>query len=150
MYTDFGQTFASKGGESLPLSQSRCAVSAYPFCGDTPQRPVPVERGWRRALSRRPFGLLLRARRFVNGPRAHSEPAGMNSSAGVESRQAPAFRLHEQDSDPRYRDGSLAETSRWTAILTIVVQTPRTPDALRKNPLGIFVNAINWSKELGS
>jgi len=50
----------------------------------------------------------------------------------------------------RYRDGSLAETSRWTAILTIVVQTPRTPDALRKNPLGIFVNAINWSKELGS
>ncbi|PKP67104.1 MAG: conjugal transfer protein TrbF [Alphaproteobacteria bacterium HGW-Alphaproteobacteria-9] len=50
----------------------------------------------------------------------------------------------------RYRDGSLAETSRWTAILTIVVQPPRTPDALRKNPLGIFVNAINWSKELGS
>ena len=36
------------------------------------------------------------------------------------------------------------------AILTITVQTPRTPDALRKNPLGIFVNAINWSKELGS
>lgn len=50
----------------------------------------------------------------------------------------------------RYRDGSLAETSRWTAILTIIVQTPRTPDALRRNPLGIFVNAINWSKELGS
>ena len=50
----------------------------------------------------------------------------------------------------RYRDGSLAETSRWTAILTTMVQAPRTPDALRKNPLGIFVNAINWSKELGS
>ena len=48
----------------------------------------------------------------------------------------------------RYRDGSLAETSRWTAILTTVVQPPRTPDALRKNPLGIFVNALNWSKEL--
>jgi type IV secretory pathway TrbF-like protein len=27
---------------------------------------------------------------------------------------------------------------------------PAHPDALRKNPLGIFVNAINWSKELGS
>jgi type IV secretion system protein VirB5 len=50
----------------------------------------------------------------------------------------------------RYRDGSLAETSRWTAILTITVQTARTPDALRKNPLGLFVNAINWSKELPS
>ena len=50
----------------------------------------------------------------------------------------------------RYRDGSLAETSRWTAILTVTIQTPRTPDALRKNPLGLFVNAINWSKELSS
>jgi type IV secretion system protein TrbF len=49
-----------------------------------------------------------------------------------------------------YQDGNLAETTRWSAILTIAVQTPRTPDALRKNPLGLFVNAINWSKELGS
>jgi len=47
-----------------------------------------------------------------------------------------------------YQDGSLAATERWSAIATIVVQTPRTPDALRKNPLGVFVNAINWSKEL--
>jgi type IV secretion system protein TrbF len=50
----------------------------------------------------------------------------------------------------RYQDGALAETTRWSAILTVTVQTPRTPDALRKNPLGLFVNAINWSKELGS
>ena len=48
----------------------------------------------------------------------------------------------------RYQDGALVETSRWSAILTTVVQPPRTPDALRKNPLGLFVNAINWSKEL--
>lgn len=48
----------------------------------------------------------------------------------------------------RYQDGALAETSRWSAILTVVVQTPRTPDGLRKNPLGVFVTALNWSKEL--
>lgn len=47
-----------------------------------------------------------------------------------------------------YQDGSLAATERWSAILTVVVQAPRTPDAIRKNPLGLFVNAINWSKEL--
>lgn len=51
-------------------------------------------------------------------------------------------------SERRYQDGSLIETSRWSAILTIIVEPPRTPDALRKNPLGIFVTAINWSKEL--
>ncbi|MCF8707883.1 conjugal transfer protein TrbF [Rhizorhapis sp. SPR117] len=48
----------------------------------------------------------------------------------------------------RYQDGALAETSRWSAILTVTVQTPRTPDGLRKNPLGVFVAALNWSKEL--
>ena len=49
----------------------------------------------------------------------------------------------------RYENGQLAGTERWTAILTIVVETPRDVDRLRKNPLGIYVNAINWSKELG-
>ncbi|MBP8234952.1 MAG: conjugal transfer protein TrbF, partial [Rhizorhabdus sp.] len=38
---------------------------------------------------------------------------------------------------------------RWSAILTVAVQTPRDADTLKKNPLGIYVNAINWSKELG-
>lgn len=49
----------------------------------------------------------------------------------------------------RYQDGSLASAERWTAILTIVIQPPRDTERLRKNPLGVFVNAINWSKELG-
>ena len=49
----------------------------------------------------------------------------------------------------RYENGALAATERWTAILTIIVNTPRDIDRLRKNPLGIFVHAINWSKELG-
>ena len=48
----------------------------------------------------------------------------------------------------RYQDGSRAATERWSAIATVVIQTPRTPEALRKNPLGVFVNALNWSKEL--
>ncbi|MDH2356703.1 type IV secretory pathway TrbF-like protein [Bradyrhizobium sp. JR4.1] len=49
----------------------------------------------------------------------------------------------------RYDNGQLATTERWSAILTIIVDVPRDLDRLRKNPLGIYVNAINWSKELG-
>lgn len=49
----------------------------------------------------------------------------------------------------RYRDGALAETSRWTAILGVAIQPPTDPDALTRNPLGIFVTSLNWSKELG-
>lgn len=38
---------------------------------------------------------------------------------------------------------------RVLAGFTIAIQPPTDADRLRKNPLGIFVNAINWSKELG-
>jgi type IV secretion system protein VirB5 len=48
-----------------------------------------------------------------------------------------------------YENGQLARTERWTAILTIVVQPATDAERLRKNPLGIFVHAINWSRELG-
>jgi len=48
-----------------------------------------------------------------------------------------------------YDNGSLSATERWTAILTIVIETPRDAERLRKNPLGVYVRAINWSKELG-
>ncbi len=49
----------------------------------------------------------------------------------------------------RYVDGALAATERWSAILTITVQPPRDVERLRRNPLGIYVHALNWSKELG-
>jgi type IV secretion system protein VirB5 len=50
----------------------------------------------------------------------------------------------------RYENGQLAGTERWTAILTVVIQQPRTAERLRANPLGVYVNAINWSREMGS
>lgn len=49
----------------------------------------------------------------------------------------------------RYVDGALATTERWSAILTIVVTTPTDAERLRKNPLGIYIHALNWSRELG-
>ena len=51
-------------------------------------------------------------------------------------------------SERHYENGQLSTTERWTAILTIVIQTPRDADRLRANPLGIYVNAINWSREM--
>lgn len=47
-----------------------------------------------------------------------------------------------------YERGSLAGTSRWTAVVTIKVKPPQSADILRKNPLGIYVDAIDWSREL--
>ena len=51
-------------------------------------------------------------------------------------------------SEQHYENGQLSRTERWTAILTIFLQQPRTAERLRANPLGIYVNAISWSREL--
>lgn len=47
-----------------------------------------------------------------------------------------------------YERGAQAGTSRWTAILTVTVKSPKNADALRKNPLGLRVDGIDWSREL--
>ena len=47
-----------------------------------------------------------------------------------------------------FENGQLSSTERWTAILTIVIQPPRDAERLRANPLGIYVNAISWSREM--
>jgi type IV secretion system protein VirB5 len=48
----------------------------------------------------------------------------------------------------RYVNGEAAGLERWTAVLSIVLQTPRTEERLRKNPLGIYVNGLSWTREL--
>ncbi|MCW8059246.1 conjugal transfer protein TrbF [Agrobacterium tumefaciens] len=47
-----------------------------------------------------------------------------------------------------FENGQLSRTERWTAILTIVIQPPRDVERIKVNPLGIYVNAINWSREM--
>ncbi len=48
----------------------------------------------------------------------------------------------------KYTNGALADTEQWTAIVTIALKPPRDEVHLRKNPLGLYVDALNWSREL--
>jgi type IV secretion system protein VirB5 len=47
-----------------------------------------------------------------------------------------------------YEHNALAKTERWTAIVSVITQVPNTAEVLRKNPLGLYVNGLNWSREL--
>jgi type IV secretion system protein TrbF len=49
-----------------------------------------------------------------------------------------------------YSNGALSSTERWTAILSIVLQPPKDVARIRKNPLGIYVESLDWSRELGN
>ena len=44
--------------------------------------------------------------------------------------------------------GAQGGVSHWTGILTIVSKPPVSAETVRKNPLGIYVDAIDWSREL--
>lgn len=48
----------------------------------------------------------------------------------------------------RYVNGAAAGLQHWTAVLSIVLQPPRSEERLRKNPLGIYINGLSWSREL--
>lgn len=50
----------------------------------------------------------------------------------------------------RYVNGAAAGLERWTAVVSIVLQPPRTEEKLRRNPLGLYVNGLSWSRELDS
>ncbi|MBO9380623.1 conjugal transfer protein TrbF [Sphingomonas histidinilytica] len=48
----------------------------------------------------------------------------------------------------RFERGAAAGSSRWTAILTVKLKPPKDADRLRRNPLGLYVDALDWSREL--
>ena len=50
--------------------------------------------------------------------------------------------------ETRFVNGALDRTERWNAVISTVLQTPRTEQRVRKNPLGIYVNGLSWSREL--
>lgn len=47
-----------------------------------------------------------------------------------------------------YERGAQTGQSHWTAILTVMMAPPSNAETLRKNPLGIYIDAIDWSREL--
>lgn len=50
--------------------------------------------------------------------------------------------------ETRYTDGVRQGTATHTAVLSVVIDPPTDEDTLHRNPLGIYVHGINWSKDL--
>ena len=46
-----------------------------------------------------------------------------------------------------FEGGALKDTKWLTGLFSIVIRPPRTVEAVRKNPLGIYVHSFNWSQD---
>jgi type IV secretion system protein VirB5 len=115
-----------------------------------PTDPIIVRQNWLRAYDFTTDKGALALNDYARANDPFAEVGKVQVAVDVSSviRASPSsFRIAW--TERRYQDGALVASERWSAILTIVLQSPTTPDALRKNPLGVFVTAINWSKELG-
>lgn len=47
-----------------------------------------------------------------------------------------------------FERGVRTGTANWTGILTVLRKPPASAETLRRNPLGIYIDAIDWSREL--
>ncbi|MGK7755182.1 conjugal transfer protein TrbF [Roseovarius sp. C03] len=113
-----------------------------------PADPIVLRQNWLRAydFTTDRGSVALNDYASVNDPfaRVGDEQVAVEISSVIRASDS-SFRVAW--TERRYLNGQLARTERWTAILTVVLQPPRTAEALRKNPLGVFVHAINWSRE---
>ncbi|TWG95049.1 type IV secretion system protein VirB5 [Mesorhizobium sp. J18] len=114
-----------------------------------PSDPVIVRQNWLRAYDfttdRGAVALNDYARANDPFTRVGKEQVSVEVSSVI--RASPdSFRIAW--AEQHYENGQLSRTERWTAILTVALQQPREAERLRANPLGIYVNAINWSREM--
>jgi len=111
--------------------------------------PVLMRANW---LSAYDF-VTDRGARFLNGYAREANPFGDVGNRTVSVQVTSIVRASDRSfqvkwTESEYDRGNLAGTSHWTAILSVVTRAPAMVETLRKNPLGLYVDAIDWSKEL--
>ena len=145
------ESFEQGFGRPVALSRDRLQMRALsgPKAPDKPADPIIVRQNWLRAYEwttdRGAAALNDYAR--VNDPftKVGKQQIAVEVSSVIRASN-DSFRVAW--TERHYENGQLSTTERWTAILTIVIQTPRDAERLRANPLGIYVNAISWSREM--
>jgi type IV secretion system protein VirB5 len=109
--------------------------------------PVLVRRNWLAA-----YDLVTdRAAVFLNAHARAAEPFARIGERSVSVQITSVVRASERSfqvawTEQVFERGSRVATERWTAILTVTLRPPRTAEALRANPLGLFITAIDWSR----
>jgi type IV secretion system protein TrbF len=111
--------------------------------------PVLMRENW---LSAYDF-VTERGSQFLGEYARAADPFGQVGTRTVSVQVTSVVRASDRSfqvkwTETAYERGSLAGTTRWTAILSVVVRPPSSAEILRQNPLGLYVDAIDWSQEL--
>jgi type IV secretory pathway TrbF-like protein len=44
------------------------------------------------------------------------------------------------------KNGNPSGAATWRAMLRTILQTPKTPEAMSRNPIGLFIDELHWDK----
>jgi type IV secretion system protein VirB5 len=110
--------------------------------------PVLMRRNW---LSAYAF-VTKRGARFLDGYARSAHPFDRVGERTVSVEVTSVVRASDRSfqvkwSETAFERGEEVGASRWTAILGVVRHPPATADVLRRNPLGLYIDAIDWSRE---
>lgn len=111
--------------------------------------PVLMRQNW---LSAYDF-VTPRGARFLGDYARSADPFGEVGTRTVSVQVTSVVRASDRSfqvewTESDYERGNPAGTSHWTAMISVVVRPPPSAEVLRKNPLGLYVDAIDWSQEL--
>lgn len=111
--------------------------------------PVVMRQDWLEAYA---FA-TQRGSRFLDDYARSADPFARIGERSVTVQVTSVVRASDRSfqvkwTETAFERGSAAGGSNWTAILTVVTRPPASAEVLRRNPLGIYVDAIDWSREL--
>jgi len=111
--------------------------------------PVMVKQNWLKAYDY----TTDRAAQTLNDYARENDPFGKIGTRSVTVEVTSVVRASPSSFQIRWREkafenGAPAGITSFTGVLTLVTKPPRDAATLRANPLGLYVNAINWSREL--
>lgn len=111
--------------------------------------PVLMRQNW---LSAFDF-VTDRGAKFLGGYARGANPFGQVGSRTVSVQVTSVVRASDNSFQVKWVEslferGNLVGREHWTAMLTVVLKLPASAEVLRKNPLGLYVDAIDWSQEL--
>ena len=111
--------------------------------------PVLMRQDW---LSAYDFA-SARGARFLSAYARDANPFGEIGTRTVSVQVTSVVRASDRSfelkwTESEYERGSPAGTTHWTGILSVVRKPPSSADVLRRNPLGLYVDAIDWSQEI--
>ncbi len=111
--------------------------------------PVLMRRNWLSA-----YDLVTgRAATFLSEYARENDPFAALGTRTVSVQVTSVVRASDRSfqvewTQSAYERGSLVGSERWTAILAVAIRPPEDAESLRKNPLGLYVTDIAWSREL--